>query len=312
MSAAAAHAEPPSAALEDTEPDEPATQDALEQSTSVLRCAQCNHPIAAAADLLPEQIPRLESASYPYQLDLLGNEEAWVYSATNPHQNRFDVCRFGAAACARLDISGTPTAEHSFFPPFAWRMAACACCSAHLGWAFGVAEGGGPDFAGLILTHLRETQCTQRELNAPPVAVPAELAEYAERLREAEGNVVPGSSTAFAGLLQLRTMLRSHTPAGRERILAQLRRSYQAEAAADAGNAASDEMSARGAAEVEDDERWRVAEVIQMAAFGALAAEAWESERAGSGSGEEPARDAPDGGGTGGGGGVSDSAPGPA
>ena len=78
------------------------------ERTAVMRCARCNHPIAAAGDLLPEQIARLESASYPYQLDLLGNEEAWVYSATNAQSRRFDVCRFGPGACARLRIQGTP------------------------------------------------------------------------------------------------------------------------------------------------------------------------------------------------------------
>ena len=76
-------------------PDDVVDDAPVHERISVMRCARCNHPIAAAADLLPEQVPRLESASYPYQLDLLGNEEAWVYSATNAQQHRFDVCRFG-------------------------------------------------------------------------------------------------------------------------------------------------------------------------------------------------------------------------
>ena len=89
-------------------------------------CAQRNCPIATAAELLPEQIARLESASYPYQLDLLGNEECWVYSATNPNNTRFDVARFGGAACKRVRLLGSASDEHSFFPPYAWRMACCA------------------------------------------------------------------------------------------------------------------------------------------------------------------------------------------
>jgi hypothetical protein len=155
-------------------------------------CTRCNGPIATAEDLLPAQIPRLESASYPYQLDLLGNEEAWVYSATNPSSTRFDVARFGPGAVARVRTSGDPTADHSFFPSYAWNMAACAQCGSHLGWAFsqersapsseaeGDVNGGhgdaeatavgtagreGSSFVGLILTHLRERYCTPSELS---------------------------------------------------------------------------------------------------------------------------------------------------
>ena len=194
----------------------------VQERTAVMRCARCNHPIAAADDLLPEQIARLESASYPYQLDLLGNEEAWVYSATNAQSRRFDVCRFGVAACARLELSGTPTDEHSFFPPFAWRMASCARCSAHLGWAFGAAEGGEPQFAGLILTHLRETQCSLQELNAPLPPRPSSLRET-EQLRHlltASGHDTPAAQLFISQLIAL---LEPHSPAGRQQILAQLR-----------------------------------------------------------------------------------------
>lgn len=293
------------------ESDEPPTPAAPEhESTTVMRCARCNHPIAAAADLLPEQIPRLESASYPYQLDLLGNEEAWVYSATNANQHRFDVCRFGPSACARLEISGDgPTDEHSFFPPFAWRMAACARCSAHLGWAFGAAEGGEPQFAGLILTHMRETQCTIQELNTPPPPwprfdpnndAPAALAALGHNMPEAQQLrqllIASGHDTseAQAYISQLIALLEPHSPAGRQQILDQLRSvaeieaEAEAEADGDAGNAASVELSAEEALEAE---RTRAAEVIQAAASHAMLAyaaeEARQSEQAGGG-GEEP------------------------
>ena len=215
------------APLHDAPVDERTSDDAgddapVQERTAVMRCARCNHPIAAADDLLPEQIARLESASYPYQLDLLGNEEAWVYSATNAQQRRFDVCRFGVAACARLELSGTPTDEHSFFPPFAWRMASCARCSAHLGWAFGAAEGGEPQFAGLILTHLREAQCSLQELNAPLPPRPSSLRET-EQLRHlltASGHDTPAAQLFITQLIAL---LEPHSPAGRQQILAQLR-----------------------------------------------------------------------------------------
>ena len=129
-------------------------------------CAQCDGPIASASDLLPAQIARLESASYPYQLDLLGDEECWVYSATNPNDQRFDVARFGAGACLRVRLHGDASTDHSFFPPHNWRMAECATCNAHVGWAFGSAEDANapPAFLGLVLTHLRERECFESEL----------------------------------------------------------------------------------------------------------------------------------------------------
>lgn len=125
-----------------------------------LCCSVCDSPIATAADLLPKQVPRLESASYPYKLDLLiGTEtesptsndginfggdgdsvsggECWVYSATNPDQTRFDVARFGQGACQRVHVHGEPTTAHTFFPPHPWRMASCPRCWVHLGWSFG-------------------------------------------------------------------------------------------------------------------------------------------------------------------------------
>ena len=304
-------------------PDDVGDDAPVHERTSVMRCAQCNHPIAAAADLLPEQIPRLESASYPYQLDLLGNEEAWVYSATNANQHRFDVCRFGPAACARLDISGTSTDEHSFFPPFAWRMAACARCSAHLGWAFGAvegtaegaAEGDEPLFAGLILTHLRETQqCSLEELNAPLPPRPNSSMPETEQLRQlltASGHDTPAAQLYISQLIAL---LEPHSPAGRQQLLAQLRSGAEVEALAEAeaeaeaearagaetdgeaeadGEAGDAELSAEEVERRLEAERQRAAELVQAAASHALLAPADEArqleamEQAGGG-GEEP------------------------
>ena len=277
-----------------------------QERTAVMRCARCNHPIAAAADLLPEQIARLESASYPYQLDLLGNEEAWVYSATNAQQRRFDVCRFGVAACARLELSGTPTDEHSFFPPFAWRMASCARCSAHLGWTFGAAEGGEPQFAGLILTHLREAQCSLQELNAPPRPSSLRETEQLRHLLTASGHGTPAAQLFISQLIAL---LEPHSPAGRQQILAQLRGQRDllaaaereralaaAEVAAEAFAEAAGEAEAGNAelpaeADRETELQW-AAGMIQEAASNALlqsrlAVRMRQLERA-AGGGEEP------------------------
>ena len=135
-----------------------------------IACARCNAPIGTAEELLPEQITRLESASYPYQLDLLGEEECWVYSATNPNATRFDVARFGGAACKRVRTYGERSGEHSFFPPHRWQMADCGTCQAHVGWVFSPPPTEGsttpppPAFVGLVLTHLRERVCRESEL----------------------------------------------------------------------------------------------------------------------------------------------------
>ena len=132
-----------------------------------LCCSRCDHVIATDTDLLAPIIPRLESASYPYQLELLGNEEAWVYSATNPEAHRFDVARLGGDAPKRVRLHRKPTAEHSFFPPLQWQMASCSGCHAHLGWAFSNEDEGRQNiaFLGLILTHLRERHCSRVEID---------------------------------------------------------------------------------------------------------------------------------------------------
>jgi hypothetical protein len=73
------------------------------------------------------------------------------------------VARFGGEACARVRLRGASSDEHSFFPPYSWRMAECAHCGAHLGWSFG-AETGDAVFLGLVLTHLRERMAYESEL----------------------------------------------------------------------------------------------------------------------------------------------------
>jgi hypothetical protein len=66
------------------------------------------------------------------ELDML-DREYWAYSATNPGAVRFDVVR--TVPVPHIILSGRPSPDHSWFPPFEWRMAHC-CCGAHLGWSF--------------------------------------------------------------------------------------------------------------------------------------------------------------------------------
>jgi hypothetical protein len=57
-----------------------------------LTCSTCLAPIVTAAELGKEEIETLKEACYAYKLDLL-DAEVTVYSATNSHDNRFDVVR---------------------------------------------------------------------------------------------------------------------------------------------------------------------------------------------------------------------------
>lgn len=72
------------------------------------------------------------------------------HSLTNPAGLDFDVALYEAAAgCTR---QGTATREHSWFPPAAWTVAACAGCGQQLGWFF---DTGAAGFVGLILARIR-------------------------------------------------------------------------------------------------------------------------------------------------------------
>jgi hypothetical protein len=156
-----------------------------------LLCAHCAATIVAdTSELLHEQAPCREGSVWSYELEIL-ETSVFVYSATNPTDDRFDVARVGPAACARLIFEGEPTPEHSWFPPFGWVNASCRRCQHQLGWVFMDAAvrgsgGGGADsepvFAGLIVTRLRESRmppigaAVQRERPARP-AGSAALAE---------------------------------------------------------------------------------------------------------------------------------------
>merc|ERR1712070_720985 len=98
-------------------------------SEMCLVCAVCRYPLARAAEIIEEQVSTLKAAVYGYELDVC-ERSCWCYSATNPGDVRFDVVRLlpGAAVEAR----SPPTAHHSWFPGYAWRMGHCGRCRAHL------------------------------------------------------------------------------------------------------------------------------------------------------------------------------------
>jgi len=71
----------------------------------------------------------------------------------NPHGLVYEVCCFRVApGCAHV---GSATAEFTWFPGYAWRVAVCAACHTHLGWRFTSADSA---FFGLICDALVEDE----------------------------------------------------------------------------------------------------------------------------------------------------------
>ncbi|HEU5338777.1 MAG TPA: cereblon family protein [Sulfuricaulis sp.] len=95
-----------------------------------LFCAACRHPITHQDERIPVQ----------------GGHE---HRFTNPHGITYHIgCYREAAGCS---VVGESTAEFTWFPGYAWRIALCANCQTHLGWRFQTA---GEYFHGLILNRL--------------------------------------------------------------------------------------------------------------------------------------------------------------
>jgi hypothetical protein len=77
-----------------------------------------------------------------------------AHICANPHGLVFEVGCFSlASGCLTV---GAPTEEFTWFPGYAWCIALCLQCTAHLGWHYRSAQAG--EFYGLILTNLVEDQ----------------------------------------------------------------------------------------------------------------------------------------------------------
>ncbi len=63
----------------------------------------------------------------------------------------FHIGCFGDAPGCRT--TGVPTSEFTWFGGFAWSLALCGNCNAHLGWRY---QGAQVSFFGLILDRLAE------------------------------------------------------------------------------------------------------------------------------------------------------------
>jgi hypothetical protein len=71
------------------------------------------------------------------------------HRCTNPHGLSFHIGCFGEAPGSVVD--GTATAAYTWFAGYAWQVALCARCHAHLGWRF---RSSADAFHGLIFDRL--------------------------------------------------------------------------------------------------------------------------------------------------------------
>ncbi len=107
--------------------DEPGPDDGAGR---LLVCRACGHRVANASSIMREA------------------EGGRVFC--NPHGLLFEIIRVKSApGCV---FAGPAVREFSWFPGYAWRIALCGTCGAHLGWRFE----GESVFFGLIESTLEE------------------------------------------------------------------------------------------------------------------------------------------------------------
>lgn len=72
----------------------------------------------------------------------------------NPMGIPFDFMTF--MSCPGAAPVGPPTAEHTWFPGYAWRLALCHGCGSHLGWHYSreVPTQGPSEFWGILTAHV--------------------------------------------------------------------------------------------------------------------------------------------------------------
>lgn len=103
-----------------------------EKSSSRLCCRQCQHPIT----------------DHRASLEMLGGH---VHEFTNPGGYEYQIALYNQADCI---THGPAMTEFTWFAGYAWQLALCSSCHAHLGWRYqrvGLAA-----FYGLIRDRLVE------------------------------------------------------------------------------------------------------------------------------------------------------------
>jgi hypothetical protein len=115
--------------------------------------AKRERKLAGAVSATPRRVPRLlcVRCRHPItdndqRIDANGSH---AHTCTNPNGITFNIgCFRDAPGCAAI---GAATTEYTWFRGYAWRIADCAKCGAHLGWQFTSPADG---FFGLIVDRL--------------------------------------------------------------------------------------------------------------------------------------------------------------
>lgn len=111
--------------------------------------------MATGAHLAPDPPPEAIlcarcSAAITRSSDACEVEGLFTHTRVNPAGVAFTFGCFAAAQGAT--VAGPPTQDATWFAGYAWQLALCGACGAHLGWAF--QRGEEDRFFGLILRRL--------------------------------------------------------------------------------------------------------------------------------------------------------------
>jgi len=115
----------------ETQPERTPGQDRAASTEEWVRCAVCGHALAREAS----------------RIEVDGRH---VHTFVNPAGHEFTITCFSEVPGARGE--GEESTFWSWFRGFAWRIARCASCGAHVGWFF---RREASVFWGLIAANLR-------------------------------------------------------------------------------------------------------------------------------------------------------------
>ncbi|KAJ7337810.1 hypothetical protein OS493_007967 [Desmophyllum pertusum] len=102
----------------------------VQHHSDSLLCRKCGHDVAVAANL-----NNIGSKLALRQRNdtILGVKQCLIQLFKNPHGQHFELI---TATSANIKHHGEAFEEHSWFPGYAWRLAVCPQCGAHMGWSF--------------------------------------------------------------------------------------------------------------------------------------------------------------------------------
>lgn len=102
----------------------------IQQHQDTFLCRRCGQDITVVANL-----NNLGSKLALGQRNdtLLGVKQCLIQLFKNPHGQHFELITVTSANVKSL---GEAFEEHSWFPGYAWRVAVCPQCGAHMGWSF--------------------------------------------------------------------------------------------------------------------------------------------------------------------------------